>query len=1165
MPVEQQPEDVLTKGIQKADLRQQVVEFDDAMEQTDDPGILMQGLEFFIDNITKPGDWYRAYMAEKFELDVDADELRDGRLEPDKLLKSLLPPELAKEVDLVQISEADLQRMKENLTWSERALTIGHNITSNTMRLGAQIATDVATDPLSFMAGAAAFLKNTFRGVKKVTQEAGIAARARKGSTPKPVVPKAEVQVVSAKEISNQLKTVGTKRIKGEELTTEELKTVAEFPQTKPSPPPTASPITPRQIKATASPKDIANKVLDKAQKMVKKPTPTVAKREARTIEQIQVAGEEALIKDGLGHTLETLRTIPINTPVGASSIAQWSQAQKALIQNLLNTTKARRTAEQAGDVEKVKQLTDESANLNQAILDIEQSVKTTSGAAGEVLRFLQEVDVSTSPFRKALEESGGRFDVYLDGLAQIDDPVAFLQTMQRANVTNPKARAQFYEAFRHFLLANYMSNPATHALNIQTSAFVLAKGGLDRTVAPLVAKLTRQPPAIELADAGMYWLGAMRGLTNASIAAAKAPFDKRQAMDKLLTSRNNPRTKLSQEFSDVHEKPRLQHHDTDSASIKGLKMATNGVLSVYDVGLSALGATDHFFREVLAQAELGFQVSSEARRIVNTLEQFNLQKGLEAYTPLERTKLERQHRTAMIKDPDSYVDLSKNALDFADEGVFTQRLEGFQKRFQDIRDAPGFGGKIAKILIPFFKGIANLGNYEARNIPAIQLFSKKFRAQLESTDPIQKQLAFANMAVGYTTVGVGLELALNGNCHGAYPKNPKQRKLMQETGVPEYSCGFDTDNDGKQDKWIAYNNFGVFGTMLGTVSNLVQSADYIAQEEFTDAVSVTAAGVAELMLDKTIAQSVHDTIDQLFKIVDDPTTFSKQVQNQLIGYSLLNPGLARFTKKVQDPVLRDEVGFLERIFSKTPFISDTIPSERDILGDDIITLDVDPNEDSVVYQSLIAFTGTAARTGSLNEKQKKAREVLQPLLDHGIDISRPTREFGDVVLNKEQTESYYDVFYKGGVPGLDTSLILDLANAQRDWKLVTANMDQERIRENLLTGGMTHDQVADLTPTKILQTLVNSQVRKRKDAALSHILDTFEGLAEKLSAQKILQSIVTGDTVNRLAVDTEGRTVDSIMQQREEERAPAQSVIERVKESTDRVIDDVQLTLGGV
>ena len=1096
-------EENIRQATEEVEGRKHVKALDKAMEESDDPGILMSGLETVLEWIETPGNMLRTWASEALGLDVDPAHVEAGKVTAQEFIEGLSPEFKG------FLKHEDLTAWDENKPFIENALNafraMGKNMITGAIKVGAP----VVTDPLASLPTSIKVAHETAKTIGAIRAE---------------------------RAIQEKIKIIKDEALKAEKARDTVMK---QYP--------------PANAKERATLAGGTDTVSDTNATLKSIENDTIAQIKARELElqsgmgrTIELANQEAadqLVREGLGMSIDDARKLFPNRPVNDTQFAVWAKSNVVVIQSMLDVAAKLKHANTVGDVEGAKALRKKVQELYEAHRQLAMANESGLSAAGRVMRFSQEptqvgsqlykLDKIDDRIAKKALKADGDWDLFAEGLSAIEDPAKIMRVTERLN------KPGMFERYRTLLINELLSGPATHILNLTTGVMSLTYAGLQKMSGALITNpLARNAEKADIRDATNYWVGALGAIPEALWAIAKMPFDKRQSLSKLMASSENK----------LHENRTLNFFGDPSESGPFVGFLKQAASSTVQAPVTALMMMDRGLRHVMANAELRFLVSQHADEVVAS------RKGL---SWSEKNKLRRDTIQEAYANPDKYGLLYKQALDHADDGIFTSRLKGTQAKFEETRTS----SRVIQTLIPFYKAIMNIGNYEVRRLPIIQFMSKDFRSQLTSTDPLVRQMAHGNLAMGTSVALLGTEMAMNGQIIGRAPVDPKQADMMRKLGIEPYSLVFDTDGDGQPDEYVSYKNWGVFGTILGSMANIQQGRAFWSDEEYEKAVMGVIAGVGELLLDKTIAESLHEMGTNMTRFIDNPGELTNAMNRTAATYSLLNPKIAEFARRIDDGVIRDPEGFIEIIMSKTPMLSDKIPAQRDLTGEEVYYGFHDPNA-GLLERTLIHMTASTAGGKQLDARQKQVLKVVQPLLDEGISVSQPERQIGNVLLDKAQMDRYSEVFYKG-TGKLDTTLLEDLSREYADWVDFTKQLDQGFLQQYLLQGGLDPALLTNLSPNKVLQAKVNSVTDKRKQAAVEVLIKEFGNeVGDKLIADQKLRSLVKKERPNPVAVSPGGRAVSDVIRQYQGDTNG--SAVQDIMEFPAQVQREIEFSLGG-
>jgi hypothetical protein len=342
------------------------------------------------------------------------------------------------------------------------------------------------------------------------------------------------------------------------------------------------------------------------------------------------------------------------------------------------------------------------------------------------------------------------------------------------------------------------------------------------------------------------------------------------------------------------------------------------------------------------------------------------------------------RHIQGVINDPPE--EFALKAIDTARYQTFTKPLGTMGKEVQDIaRTHPAF-----RIIMPFIRTPSNIVKFAAERSPFGLLF-KDVRDSLRKGG-IERDIASSRIMMGSGLGGAITAMAAEGHITGAGPTDSRLRAALYRTGWQPYSLKIG-------DKYYAYSRLEPLGMLLGINADFAEIAGQIGDVEATEIAAGITGSIAKNLISKTYLRG----LSELVQAVHDPDRYGERYIQNFIG-TVVPTGIAQIARS-EDPILRDAQSLLDKIKSRVPGYSETLPARRNLWGEPImLSGGLGPDAVSPIY--------TSEATPS-----KIDREIVR--LEAGIDM--PERNIGGVELTPERYWEFVEMAGKPAKAILDT------------------------------------------------------------------------------------------------------------------------------------------------
>lgn len=330
-----------------------------------------------------------------------------------------------------------------------------------------------------------------------------------------------------------------------------------------------------------------------------------------------------------------------------------------------------------------------------------------------------------------------------------------------------------------------------------------------------------------------------------------------------------------------------------------------------------------------------------------------------------------------ILEDPQlNAPDMHQKALEFAREQTFTTPPGPVASKIQGaLSAAPG-----GRVVVPFFGVINNITKYVAGRVPGAALltptdkiFNPKTRQMLFSKDPAERQLVMGRWATGGSLLGFGAWAGTNGVITGRISDNPRMVKQIEETtGRKRYSMILPGT-----DRMAQYNRLEPMGMLMAIAADTANAMAYVDNEEERQNLALLAtAAVVPYMEDKSFFSGVTQFMDAINPTFADDQSRGKALGRYLSNLAATAPGAVmgplapgtplsrniksniamdrakRLTEANNWTIEKDQYGddiliansqsyqlwerTLNKIYAATPGLSETLPSQVNIWGDEI-------------------------------------------------------------------------------------------------------------------------------------------------------------------------------------------------------------------------------------
>ena len=481
------------------------------------------------------------------------------------------------------------------------------------------------------------------------------------------------------------------------------------------------------------------------------------------------------------------------------------------------------------------------------------------------------------------------------------------------------------------------LSNPVTHATNTLSNAIVSLWQVPERFLASQIGRVLPGAREITEKEALYQAYGLVQGIKDGMVLAQRA-FIKDESSDLL---------------------GKIEARTYRAISAEGLGISGNVGRAVDLLGTAVrvpgrfLMAEDELFKSVGYRMELNARAYRQASS-----------EGLQGKDLAVRI-------SEIINDPPADIRIA--AIDASRYQTFTNELDGISRHVQRAAiESPAL-----KIIIPFVRTPVNVMKFGFMERTPLGILSKSFRADVKAGGA-RRDLALARMSLGSMLMAASAAMTAEGLITGGGPSDPKLKTVLRNTGWQPYSIKIG-------DKYYSYARLEPFGSLLGMAAD---AADLLGQADETDADELASALVvsaAKNVTNKTFLRG----LSEIFNVLQDPDRYGKRWLQALAG-TVIPAGVSQVAR-IMDPTLRDARTIVDKIKSRIPGYSETLPPRRNIWGEPIVLSGgLGPDIISPVYTST-------------DKRDPVSDEILRLRLPLGM----PPRSIDGIKLSPEEYDRF--------------------------------------------------------------------------------------------------------------------------------------------------------------
>lgn len=231
------------------------------------------------------------------------------------------------------------------------------------------------------------------------------------------------------------------------------------------------------------------------------------------------------------------------------------------------------------------------------------------------------------------------------------------------------------------------------------------------------------------------------------------------------------------------------------------------------------------------------------------------------------------------------------------------------------------------RVILPFIRTPANIFRYGWDRTPVLNMARKEFYDQITGKRGAElRNDAIGKMATGGLMWASAIGFSVDGTITGGGPADPKQRKMLEDTGWRPYSVRI--KNDDGSTSYISYQRLDPFATFLGLAADMTEHVGNWNDMEFGEFAGQGLIAIVKQLNSKSFMQGLTDTLDAL---ADPDKNFEKFARNMVGSFVP-----AALTRANNDPHAREVRSVLDELRKRTPGFSQDLDPQRNILGEAI-------------------------------------------------------------------------------------------------------------------------------------------------------------------------------------------------------------------------------------
>lgn len=320
---------------------------------------------------------------------------------------------------------------------------------------------------------------------------------------------------------------------------------------------------------------------------------------------------------------------------------------------------------------------------------------------------------------------------------------------------------------------------------------------------------------------------------------------------------------------------------------------------------------------------------------------------------------------------------MQARALDFAYRQTFTEKLGLLGSRVQALANVP-----VVKVFVPFTRTPINIAKQSIRFSPVAPFLPEVARELFKQTGAARDR-AIAQLALGSAAMGWFAAQAALGNITGSPPADPKLRDQWLLTHKP---FSIKAGND-----WIYYGGLEPVATLVGLSADYADIAGHVDDMTRQDLATALAWSFRQNLSNKLFLRGFSNLIEA---ISEPQNKLEKLVRD--MGGSIV-PGNVAQVARYLDPVVRDTRTAIDKIKSRIPGQSQSIPAKTNAIGEPIqLGGGLGPDLVSPLFTAPQNMDRTLSEVSRVNARIQMPEVGAR--LRHGIQLS--AQEYQDLMMD---------------------------------------------------------------------------------------------------------------------------------------------------------------------
>lgn len=483
--------------------------------------------------------------------------------------------------------------------------------------------------------------------------------------------------------------------------------------------------------------------------------------------------------------------------------------------------------------------------------------------------------------------------------IGQLDTPAQISAALRDTAATKGMNVAQ--EVFVNSIL----SGPTTHVVNAGSSAlFGMIMSPIERGIAAQVGKFTGGQDKVLVGEATAQVVGMLTGVKDALRIAGHVGRTG-MPLDGISRYETSARRALSSDYL-----------EQSGALGKTIDVIGNAIRAPTE---RVMAPTDAFFKVLAARGELaaqGYRKAFEASM---------------ANPDLGEDELMGIVTNFMMAPPKYGMEQAEAAALYS---TFQTPLgpQG-RKMMSSVNSVPPL-----RLIMPFVQTPTNIFKAAWAERSPFALFSARIREDIKAGGG-RRDLALTRITMGSGTAAIVGLYAAQGKITGYGPSDPKERKLLMDSGWRPYSI-VRTDSETGEKTYVSYARAEPIAYIVGATADLMYlRANGLADDPLKDddqnqinAAAAIVGAISQNTLNKSFLSGMSDFISA----VDDPARYMGQWSQNMAGAFVPYSAFRRQLNKVEDPIIREAWTTVDKLRagSGIPGVSEGLPPRRDVFGE---------------------------------------------------------------------------------------------------------------------------------------------------------------------------------------------------------------------------------------